>query len=271
MRLWRTPAQVERLEGTIGFVPTMGALHEGHLSLMRKAKSECDTCVISIFVNPTQFGPHEDFQKYPRPIEEDLRLAESVGVDAVFQPDVSDMYDESGVAVLPGKVAELWEGEFRPGHFQGVATIVTKLLHIIRPDISYFGSKDFQQCAVVAAVCEGLNIAGRLSFVDTIREADGLALSSRNRYLSPHERKVAPEIYTSLLKVRDAICHGNEVNGELHAAKYHLSELGIRVQYLAYVDAKTLQPVDRCIPVGRLIFAGYLGTTRLIDNCEVNL
>jgi pantoate--beta-alanine ligase len=186
------------LPGKVGFVPTMGALHEGHAALVRKALAECDTCVLSIFVNPLQFGPKEDFDRYPRPLETDLSLAKGWGVHWAFVPDVQEMYSGRETTIRVAGLSEMWEGADRPGHFEGVATIVAKLFHLAAPDIAYFGLKDYQQCAVIRRMVNDLNFRLDLSFVETVRESDGLALSSRNAYLDSEERRVAPLLFQAL-------------------------------------------------------------------------
>ncbi len=204
MKIIRSLTELQFSAPRVGFVPTMGALHEGHLSLMRQAKAECGFCVASIFVNPTQFGPNEDFNKYPRDEARDFELAESAGVDAVFCPTVEEVYSGSCTTVRVSGVADRWEGPLRPGHFEGVATVVHKLFGMVRPQVAYFGLKDFQQCRVIAKMVSDLYLPVELVFCETIREPDGLAMSSRNRYLSPEERVIAPKIYEVLRGVAGA-------------------------------------------------------------------
>src|SRR5512139_3769091 len=189
-----------RREGkTIGFVPTMGFLHEGHLSLMARARQESDVVVTSIFVNPTQFGPKEDLDRYPRDAEGDRRKCESAGVDVLFLPEAKEMYpDKPSVFVCVEGVSEILEGAIRPGHFRGVATVVAKLFHIVKPHRAYFGQKDYQQCAVIRRMTEGLNLGVEIIVLPTVREADGLAMSSRNTYLSPEDRRKATVLYRAL-------------------------------------------------------------------------
>ncbi len=254
----------------IGFVPTMGAFHEGHLCLMRTSVAENDLTVVSLFVNPTQFGKGEDFEKYPRDLDRDLELAKSVGVDILFTPDTHEMYprDEATRVVVPA-ISERWDGQFRPGHFDGVATIVCKLFNIIRPSVAYFGWKDLQQCLVIIAMVEDLNLPTELSFQDTIRESDGLARSSRNVYLSKEERSVAPLIYQELLALKANLSQEQDPRGKVESAAKKLTSAGFHIDYLALVDMNTLAPID--VPHGKcaLIFAGRIGATRLIDNIRL--
>ena len=253
-----------------GFVPTMGALHEGHLTLMDKAKEECAQSIISIFVNPLQFGQGEDFMRYPRPIESDLGAAERRGVDLVFLPSEKEMYPNvPSTTIQVPVVTELWEGASRPGHFVGVATVVAKLFQIVQPKIAYFGRKDFQQCAVVSRMVEDLNMPITISVQPTVREADGLALSSRNRYLSPEERRVAPVIFETLQQAKIDLLSGRAASSVLDAARKRLSSTGFELDYFELVDDKSLLPVREFQDACTLIFAGKLGKTRLIDNLQV--
>lgn len=267
MKVFRTISDLAiPRHATVGFVPTMGAFHEGHLSLMRKAKEECEVCVVSLFVNPTQFAAGEDFERYPRDEARDLHLAESAGADVVFAPSVEEMYTGSTTRVVVDGISERWEGSYRPGHFEGVATVVCKLFNIVRPDIAYFGLKDYQQCRVVQQMVTDLHLGVRLSFEPTLREADGLAMSSRNAYLDPQLRRLAPELYRQLLGAASATLGGVSVEAAVASASANLTRSGFEVQYLACVDPISLEPVDRARPDSRLIVAAKLGTTRLIDN-----
>lgn len=254
----------------IGFVPTMGALHEGHLQLMRRSKEETDLTVISIFVNPLQFGPNEDFARYPRDLQTDAEMAESVGVDVVYAPEVSEIYPnkESTVVTVP-EVTSRWEGAHRPGHFDGVSTVVAKLFNIVSPDVAFFGRKDFQQCMVIQRMIQDLNMRIKLSIEPTVRESDGLALSSRNRYLSASERSAAPQIFKTLSDMREEIIKENDVDQLLVAGKESLDKHGFVSDYLAYVSDLTLAPLNKFTSSSSLIFAGKLGSTRLIDNVAV--
>ncbi|MGH1570536.1 pantoate--beta-alanine ligase [Methylobacterium sp. P31] len=251
-------------------VPTMGALHQGHLALVAEARRIGQRTVVSIFVNPTQFGPNEDFSRYPRDLEADLALLGQAGADAAWTPDVETMYPPGFATRI--EVAGLTEGlcgPFRPGHFAGVATVVTKLLNQVRPDVALFGEKDFQQLRVIQQAVADLDLAVEIRGVPTMREADGLALSSRNRYLAPAERAIAPKLYAVLADVAAAIRDGSAVAGRIAAGKAALEAAGFRVQYLAVCDARTLAPVERVEGPARVIAAAFLGRTRLIDNLAV--
>ncbi|MCX7800828.1 MAG: pantoate--beta-alanine ligase [Fimbriimonadales bacterium] len=265
--MFRVPQEWRKPEGArVGFVPTMGALHEGHLSLMRQARRECAVVVASIFVNPTQFGPNEDYERYPRDEAEDLRLCESVGVDAVFAPDVRTMYPRRTTVVAVRGVTERWEGAFRPGHFDGVTTVVAKLFHIVQPDAAYFGLKDLQQCAVIRRMVEDLNFPVELRFCATVREPDGLAMSSRNRYLTSEERRRASSLYRALCECRSEAAEGRSLAITLDRVRMRLEQEGFAVDYVAWIDPQTMDPVDRLKEDSRLIAAVRLGGVRLIDN-----
>ncbi|AWN38828.1 pantoate--beta-alanine ligase [Methylobacterium radiodurans] len=250
-------------------VPTMGALHAGHLALVAEARRE-GRAVVSIFVNPTQFGPSEDFSRYPRDVEADLaRLAEA-GADAAWTPEVVTMYPPGFATRI--EVAGLTDGlcgAFRPGHFSGVATVVTKLLNQVRPDVALFGEKDFQQLQVIRRAVADLDMGIEIRGVPTIREADGLALSSRNRYLTPEERSAAPRLHAVLAAVAAAARNGAETAEACASGIAELEAAGFRVQYLAVCDAGTLEPVARVAGPARVLAAAYLGRTRLIDNLPV--
>jgi pantoate--beta-alanine ligase len=248
----------------------MGALHEGHLSLMRTARNQCDTVVASIFVNPTQFGQGEDFDKYPRTLESDCALAESAGVDIVFAPEVSAMYPRISTTIKVGEIASRWEGAFRPGHFDGVATIVTKLFNIVQPDAAYFGLKDLQQCLVLKGVVEDLNIPVDLHFEETVRESDGLALSSRNVYLSEQDREIAPELYRLLRHLKQCILAGDgDIDHELSQARLTLSNKGFAIDYLEMVDLDAMSIARNVENGAAVIVAAKIGVTRLIDNVRI--
>jgi pantoate--beta-alanine ligase len=259
------------LSGRVGLVPTMGALHAGHMALVEEAKKRTDTVVASIFVNPAQFGEGEDFGRYPRREAEDVAMLEKARCDLLWAPSVADIYP-SGFAttVSVSGVSERWEGEARPGHFAGVATVVAKLLLSVRPDAALFGEKDFQQLAVVRRMVADLGIPVEIVGVPTVREADGLALSSRNAYLSGDERKRAVALPNALKAARRAILDGSAVSVALQQAKQSLVDAGfLRIDYVALVDEATLEPLD--VPGGemRLIAAAVIGSTRLIDNLAV--
>lgn len=248
----------------------MGALHEGHLSLIRAAKRDRPNVVVSIFVNPLQFGEGEDFEKYPRNLADDGAMAESAGATIVFAPSKNEVYPEgSTTRIVAGESSNRWEGEHRPGHFDGVATVVCKLLNIVQPNSVYFGRKDFQQCAVIASMIRDLNIPVRMFIEPTIRELDGLAMSSRNRYLSNREREVASRIHKVLSSCKSALLAGSAPSEILADGIQSLVEVGFSVDYLAFVDDKTLAPLETFKPESSLIFAGRIGNTRLIDNIQV--
>jgi len=256
------------LTGQLALVPTMGALHAGHMALVSEARKRADKVAASIFVNPAQFGEGEDFGCYPRRENEDARMLEEAGCDLLWMPTVRDVYPEGfATKVSVTGVSERWEGEARPGHFDGVATVVAKLLLSVRPHVALFGEKDFQQLAVIRRLVADLNIGARIVGVPTVREPDGLALSSRNAYLSTEERQEALALPRALEAARDAIRGGTPVFEALHNARALLRDGGFsRIDYLALVDAATLEPLDRPEGEMRLIAAAVIGTTRLIDN-----
>ena len=259
------------LEGKLALVPTMGALHTGHMALIDEAKRRADEVAASIFVNPTQFGAGEDFARYPRREAEDVRMLEDSGCNFLWAPSISDVYpDGFATKVSVAGISERWEGEARPGHFDGVATVVAKLLLSVRPDVALFGEKDFQQLAVIRRMVSDLDIAVEIVAVPTVREADGLALSSRNAYLSPEERKRAAALPNALKNARDAVAAGSAVTTALRQAKQALVDAGfLRIDYVALVDSETLEPLDEPLGQMRLIAAAVIGNTRLIDNLAV--
>lgn len=259
------------IQGTLALVPTMGALHAGHMALVAEAREHADKVAASIFVNPAQFGANEDFGRYPRQEEQDARMLQEAGCDFLWAPSVQDVYPEGfATKVSVSGVSERWEGEARPGHFDGVATVVAKLLASVRPDVSVFGEKDFQQLAVIRRMVTDLNLPIEIVGVPTVREADGLALSSRNAYLLPEERAHAVNLPRGLQSVRAAILSGTPVAEALHEARAALRDGGFsRVDYLALVDADTLEPLEEPKGTMRLIAAAVIGTTRLIDNIAV--
>lgn len=260
-----------KLAGTLALVPTMGALHAGHMALIAEARRRSDKVAASIFVNPTQFGAGEDFGRYPRQEEEDARMLEEAGCDLLWAPLVEDIYpDGFSTKVSVSGLSERWEGEARPGHFDGVATVVAKLLLSVRPDIALFGEKDFQQLAVIRRMVLDLNIPVEIAAVPTAREADGLALSSRNAYLAQEERERAAALPRALEIARTAILSGTPVGKALDEARGSLSSVGFsRLDYFALVDAETLEPLEAPRGEMRLIAAAVLGATRLIDNIAV--
>lgn len=260
---------------SIGFVPTMGALHEGHLSLVRTAKVQTDFVVVSIFVNPTQFGPNEDFHRYPRPLEADVNLCTQANADLVFNPSVEEMYpDGFSTTVEVTGVSDGLCGAHRPGHFRGVTTVVMKLFHQVMPDKAFFGQKDAQQCAVLQKMVLDMDMNLQMVICPTIREKDGLAMSSRNRYLSNTERSVAPGIYAALMAFREeAVKHpGQSVKPLKNLLLARLEKIpGAVMDYAEVVDALTMKPME--ILKGSLVVAVALrlGSTRLIDNILVNI
>lgn len=256
-------------ETKVGLVPTMGALHEGHLSLVRAARRENDIVLVTIFVNPTQFGPEEDFLQYPRNIERDLDFLKKEGVDLVLIPTVNDMYpDGFSTTVNIGKLSEKFEGQFRPGHFNGVATVVTKLLSICRPTVAYFGAKDAQQCAVITKINKELNLGVEISIQPTIRDENGLALSSRNYYLSGSEKSTANLIFHTLDEMSKSWKNGNKNSKILidQAISTLHSDQSIELNYLAIVDSEYFEEVDTPKYDDLIIIAVKIGSTRLIDN-----
>jgi pantoate--beta-alanine ligase len=259
------------IEGSLAFVPTMGALHAGHMALIEEAKHRADKVAASIFVNPMQFGANEDFGRYPRQEGEDARMLEAAGCDLLWLPAVGDIYPEGfSTRVSVGGASKRWEGDVRPGHFDGVATVVAKLLLSMRSDVALFGEKDFQQLAVIRRMAQDLAIPVQIVGVPTVREEDGLALSSRNAYLSEDERERAVALPRALEYARDAIQNGDPVNLVLDTARKMLLEAAFsRIDYLALVDAATLEPLDASAGEMRLIAAAIIGSTRLIDNVAV--
>jgi pantoate--beta-alanine ligase len=254
---------------TLGFVPTMGAFHEGHLTLMRRARGDCDEVIVSVFVNPTQFGPGEDYDRYPRDPSHDSRLAQEIGVDALFAPGVEEMYPTASQTVVEvPALAARWEGERRPGHFRGVATVCTKLFQIVQPDRAYFGQKDYQQLKVVERLVADLNIPLTIVPVSTVREPDGLAMSSRNVYLSPEERSAALILHRALRQAERLFLAGERSGAVLRAALNEMlaSEPLAQADYAAVADADTLEPLETVGERAVLLLAARIGANRLIDN-----
>jgi pantoate--beta-alanine ligase len=259
---------------TIGFVPTMGALHEGHLSLVRLARERTERVVASVFVNPTQFGPSEDFTRYPRQPEKDAEMLEAAGCDLLFLPDVATIYPPGNATfVEPAGAAEGLEGACRPGHFRGVATVVLSLFNLVQADVAVFGEKDAQQLAVVQQVVRDLHLPVEIVAGPTVREADGLAMSSRNAYLSPEERRAAAVLYRALRAAEGAIAAGERRGSEVRRLLREVldSEPLARVEYAEVVDADSFQPVE--LLSGRLVLplAVRIGGTRLIDNIRLEI
>lgn len=254
---------------TIGLVPTMGFLHEGHLSLMRHARAENDLVVVSIFVNPTQFGPKEDYKSYPRDMKRDSEMAESVGVDIIFAPSAEDMYPNVyATYVSVERLTEKMCGKSRPGHFRGVTTVVTKLFNIIRPHRAYFGQKDAQQSQVIKRMTEDLNFDIQIMVLPTIREADGLAMSSRNTYLNPEERQAALILTKSLHEAENMIKSGNRNTGIILQKMRDMIEAEplAKIDYISIVNADTLDDLDLINGKILIALAVFIGKTRLIDN-----
>jgi pantoate--beta-alanine ligase len=253
----------------IGFVPTMGALHAGHLALVERARKECDRVVVSIFVNPTQFGPHEDYHRYPRTPEADCALLSEQGCDVVFLPDVETIYPPGHATRVHVEGAALgFEGEIRPGHFDGVATVVTILFGLVKPQVAYFGEKDAQQLAVVEQLVRDLVLPVTIRSVPTVRDHDGLALSSRNVYLSPKERELALALPRGLDAAAQAFLLGehNAMELEERVRREIVQVPGLELEYVALVDAKTFQPVPKVSGEVVLAAAVRIGSVRLLDN-----
>ncbi len=279
MRLVQTINEMKKLSKeaiekgkTIGFVPTMGYLHEGHLSLVKKARGDNDIVVVSIFVNPTQFGPNEDFNRYPRDLERDLRLLEPLKVDYVFYPSVEEMYPKNySVYVDEIELSKYLCGAKRPGHFRGVCTVVTKLFNIVKPTHAYFGQKDAQQFRILRRMVQNLNMDVEMIEMPIVRESDGLAMSSRNVYLNEEERKEATRLYKSLLKAKELV-----ENGERDVSKIKNSMLEIlnhpllKIDYVEIVDEETLKPVEKIEGKVIIALAVFVGKARLIDNVIIN-
>ena len=253
----------------IGLVPTMGALHAGHDSLVSRARRENQRVVVSVFVNPRQFGPHEDFENYPRPFEQDHARLEGLGVDAIFHPPVDQIYPPAfKTRVDPGPLGDVLEGKSRPGHFGGVLTVVLKLLNLTQPKRAYFGQKDFQQVVLVRQLVRDLALPVRIVVVPTIRDPDGLAMSSRNAYLDPAQRQVAPIVRQAVTEAAQAFTRGETEPARLEklAADRLGGTPGLAIDYVAVVDEVTLSRPERAVPGSVLVVAVKLGSTRLIDN-----
>lgn len=266
----RLAVQQARQEGRgVGFVPTMGALHDGHLSLVRASRERLGFTVVSIFVNPLQFGPAEDFDAYPRPLEDDLALLEAEGVDVAFVPTVREMYGEGvQVTVDAGPLGTIWEGASRPGHFAGAATVVCKLFGVVRPDQAFFGEKDYQQLQIVTRMSADLDLGVEVVGCPIVRDADGLALSSRNRYLSAEERRSAFALSRALESGSACFASGERSARAIEAAMLEVleAEPAVSVDYAAVVDSATLEPLECVGSDARAILAARVGRTRLIDN-----
>jgi len=263
---------------SVGFVPTMGALHEGHLSLSRQAAADCDRVVASIFVNPLQFGPREDLSRYPRTFEHDCDVLGAAGCRVVFAPSVEEMYGNIDLArgtmtyVEVTQLGEMWEGVVRPGHLRGVATVVAKLFNIVQPDRAYFGEKDYQQLKVIQRMVYDLNLDIEIVPMPTIREADGLAMSSRNAYLSEPQRAASTTLYRAMQAAQELALQGEVDTVKLGAAAHRIcdAEPLVKVQYIAIVDADSLKAIEKLDEhAARILIAAKVGETRLIDNLAI--
>ena len=256
-------------ERRLGFVPTMGALHEGHLSLVRAARAHCAVTAVSIFVNPTQFGPNEDFKSYPRDFERDRKLLEAERVDLLFAPEVEEMYPKGAVTwvEVEGMSNKLC-GRSRAGHFRGVTTVVSKLFHIVEPDVAYFGQKDAAQVAILRRMVRDLDLPVEIAVCPIVRESDGLAMSSRNAYLTPEQRKQALGLYRALMRIQTFADRGERDPQKLIAAGEGViaEEAAVRLDYLEIVDQNSLDPLAEISSGALVAIAAFLGSTRLIDN-----
>jgi pantoate--beta-alanine ligase len=263
-------SRAARLGGLrLGFVPTMGALHEGHLSLVRAAKAQCDAVVVSIFVNPLQFGPNEDLAKYPRTFERDYQLLEKESVDLLFAPTAEEMYSEEALTyVTVEAMSERLCGRSRPGHFRGVTTVVAKLFNIIEPDLAFFGQKDAAQAAIIRRMVRDLDFTVEIVVCPIVRDADGLALSSRNAYLNAERRKSALVLHRALIEVQKRFEQGERSAAKLieNGKRVIAEESGARLDYLEIVDPDTLEPVTKVDRPALVAVAAFVSTTRLIDN-----
>jgi pantoate--beta-alanine ligase len=266
----RKALAAERAAGrTVGFVPTMGCLHEGHFSLVRECRRECGLTVVSIFVNPAQFGPGEDFEKYPRVLEQDSQGCEREGVDLLFTPSKEEIYpDGAQTFVTVEDLSRQYCGAARQGHFRGVATVVASLFNIVRPDAAYFGEKDFQQTRVIERMVKDLHFDIKINVLPTVREKDGLAMSSRNAYLTPEQRKVASVLHLSIRKALERVERGERDSESIlkEVRETITSEPSIRLEYAEIADDETLEPASRITGQEHLLLAAYVGRTRLIDN-----
>ena len=259
---------------TIGFVPTMGYLHEGHVSLIRGARAETDLVVLSIFVNPTQFAPGEDFERYPRDLVRDKRLAKRAGADIIFHPSPADMYPEGfSTYVEETALSKHLCGLSRPTHFRGVTTVVLKLFNIVQPDVAYFGQKDAQQALIIKRMVRDLNVPTRIKVLPTVREADGLALSSRNKYLSPEQRKEAAVLYRALMEARKLVRMGETDASRIKKTIRRMieSSRGVRIDYVSVVNRDSLEDINELQGNVLIALSVFIGKTRLIDNIELNV
>lgn len=256
-------------EKRLGFVPTMGALHDGHISLVRAAKAQCDAVAVSIFINPLQFGPTEDLAKYPRSFDKDRALLEAQGVDLLFAPMVEEMYPKGAVTYVTVEgMSDRLCGRSRPGHFRGVTTVVAKLFHIVQPDLAFFGQKDAAQVSILRRMVRDLDLNLEIVTCPIVRERDGVAMSSRNVYLSPEERRSATVLYRALSRVQTLVDQGERGAAKLIGAAHQVfaEEPTVRVDYVAVVNNHTLEPVKDVSDGALVAVAAFVGTTRLIDN-----
>jgi len=266
----RSEARDAKLQGRrVGLVPTMGALHDGHISLVRAAKEQSDFVVVSIFVNPTQFGPNEDLAKYPRTFEADRKRLEAEGVDLLFAPSVEEMYPAGAATfVMVEDISDRLDGRSRPGHFRGVTTVIAKLFHVVEPDVAFFGQKDAAQVAIIKRMVRDLMFPVEIVVAPIVREPDGLAMSSRNAYLSPAERKQATVLSRALREVQSTYRGGERSSAKLveAARRVFSSEQSVRVDYIEAVDRDTLEAASQAHPGTLVAVAAFVGATRLIDN-----
>lgn len=263
---------IKKENKTIGFVPTMGCLHQGHLSLVREARRMSDYVIVSIFVNPKQFGPNEDYEKYPRDITKDAELLSQENVDYIFYPSVEEMYPENyKTYVIVEDLSDKLCGKTRPGHFRGVTTIVLKLLNIIQPNFAYFGQKDAQQTVIIKRMIKDLNLDTELIILPIVREPDGLAMSSRNLYLNPEERRAATILFKSLQKAKEVIKEGEKKSNKIieEMKKIITTEPLAKIDYIEIVDLENLSPLKFINKTALIALAVYIGETRLIDNIIV--
>jgi pantoate--beta-alanine ligase len=270
----RASREMRREGKRIGFVPTMGALHEGHLSLVRAAKSQTDAVAVSIFVNPTQFGPTEDLSRYPRPFEKDCNLLEKEGVEIIFAPSAEEMYPQGVVtSVTVEGMSERLCGKSRPGHFRGVTTVVSKLFHILEPDAAFFGQKDAAQLAIIRRMVRDLNMPLEIVGCPIVRESDGLAMSSRNAYLAEDERKAALVLHRTLLRIESEAQQGERRSSRLIelGRQVFCAEPLARLEYVEIVDPDSLEAVENLSKPALVALAGHVGSTRLIDNIVLSL
>jgi len=265
----RSASREARAKGALGFVPTMGALHQGHLSLVRAARAQCSTVAASIFVNPTQFGPNEDFKRYPRDLEQDCKLLHAENVDLVFVPSAEEMYPAGPTTFVEvGELANKLCGRSRSGHFRGVATVVAKLFNIVAPDRAYFGQKDAAQVTIIRKLVRDLHFPVEIVACPIVRESDGLAMSSRNAYLDPAQRKQAVVLQHTLVRIQRLFQQGQRSVAQLTSAGQQMltAEPALKLDYLEFVDQETLDPLSTAAPGTLVAVAGFFGSTRLIDN-----